>query len=351
MAQYQILVRKLLGPHGTGPKRTLEVKNSVATPPRVRRTAAARRRLPPAQCAAHCRKLRAARPAIGTVAARSYSAVVRTLQLKRRPSSPLSSRRRRRRPLRRKFVSGQFDEENPSAQISSHLLVQGDEGVSYPIMDRIGVIYRNLPRRADVIVTTVGARHKCQQDRDHQIFVKWPPAAAACGGPSPCAYHARTCLRVSRALAADWRKLSSRKETKSVWPIVDRRCALATTHGRGLPAIDCVTWPFGAALVDDRGAPDCATMRALAARLRRTIALHHASAAAHCRVDCATGGGRSAAAGRRWCALAAQASRRWLRALACGVVLYRRIFVVVAPSSAAAPASLRRCLDGWSDFF
>ncbi|KZV33284.1 hypothetical protein F511_05407 [Dorcoceras hygrometricum] len=31
-------------------------------------------------------------------------------------------------------------------------------------MDRIGDIYRNLPRRADVIVTTVGARHKCQQD-------------------------------------------------------------------------------------------------------------------------------------------------------------------------------------------
>ncbi|KZV48399.1 hypothetical protein F511_08071 [Dorcoceras hygrometricum] len=64
---------------------------------------------------------------------------------------------------RRKFVSGQFDEEKPSAQISSRLLVQGDEGVSYPVMDRIGDIYRNLPRRADVIVTTVGARHKCQQ--------------------------------------------------------------------------------------------------------------------------------------------------------------------------------------------
>ncbi|KZV55416.1 hypothetical protein F511_29306 [Dorcoceras hygrometricum] len=148
---------------------------------------------------------------------------------------------------------------------------------------------------------------------------------------------------------------SSRKETKSVRPIVDRRCALATTHGRGLPTIDCATWPFGAALVDDRGAPDCTTMRALAvrasARRRRTIALHHASAAAHCHVDCATGGRRSAAAGRRWCALAAQASRRWLRALACGVARCRRVFVVVEPSLAAAPASLRRCHDGWSDFF
>ncbi|KZV06690.1 hypothetical protein F511_45828 [Dorcoceras hygrometricum] len=53
--------------------------------------------------------------------------------------------RRRRRPLRQKIVSGQFDEENPSAQISSRLLVQGDEGVSYPVVDRIGFIYRNLP--------------------------------------------------------------------------------------------------------------------------------------------------------------------------------------------------------------
>ncbi|KZV31923.1 hypothetical protein F511_34846 [Dorcoceras hygrometricum] len=61
------------------------------------------------------------------------------------------------------IFSGQFDEENPSAQISSCLLVQGDEGVSYPVVDRIGDIYRNLPRRADVIVTTIGARHKCQQ--------------------------------------------------------------------------------------------------------------------------------------------------------------------------------------------
>ncbi|KZV28673.1 CAP-Gly domain-containing linker protein 1-like [Dorcoceras hygrometricum] len=82
----------------------------------------------------------------------------------RRPLPSLQAAvRRRRRPLCRKFVSGQFDEENPSVQISSRLLVQGDEGVSYPVMDRIGDIHRNLPRRADVIVTTVGARHKCQQ--------------------------------------------------------------------------------------------------------------------------------------------------------------------------------------------
>ncbi|KZV56910.1 acyl-CoA dehydrogenase-related protein [Dorcoceras hygrometricum] len=64
---------------------------------------------------------------------------------------------------RRKIVSGQFDEENPFVLISSVLLVQADEGVSFLVMDRIGGFYRNLPRRADVIVTTVGARHKCQQ--------------------------------------------------------------------------------------------------------------------------------------------------------------------------------------------
>ncbi|KZV18005.1 hypothetical protein F511_38834 [Dorcoceras hygrometricum] len=65
--------------------------------------------------------------------------------------------------IRRKFVSGQFDEENPFVLISSVLLVQADEGVSFLVVDRIGDIYRSLPRRADVIVTTVGARHKCQQ--------------------------------------------------------------------------------------------------------------------------------------------------------------------------------------------
>ncbi|KZV49923.1 hypothetical protein F511_31555 [Dorcoceras hygrometricum] len=65
--------------------------------------------------------------------------------------------------LRRKIASGQFDEENPFVLISSVLLVQADEGVSFLVVDRIGDIYRNIPRRADVIVTTVGARHKCQQ--------------------------------------------------------------------------------------------------------------------------------------------------------------------------------------------
>ncbi|KZV49888.1 hypothetical protein F511_40960 [Dorcoceras hygrometricum] len=41
--------------------------------------------------------------------------------------------------------SGQLDEENPSAPISSGLLVQANEGVSYPIVDLIDIIYRCLP--------------------------------------------------------------------------------------------------------------------------------------------------------------------------------------------------------------
>ncbi|KZV58000.1 hypothetical protein F511_44043 [Dorcoceras hygrometricum] len=48
-------------------------------------------------------------------------------------------------PSSPEICSGQFDEENPSAQISSGLLVQVDEGVSYSVVDLIGVIYHSLP--------------------------------------------------------------------------------------------------------------------------------------------------------------------------------------------------------------
>ncbi|KZV48703.1 hypothetical protein F511_18327 [Dorcoceras hygrometricum] len=93
--------------------------------------------------------------------------------------------------LRRKIAFGQFDEENPFLLISSVLLVQADEGVSFLVVDRIGDIYRNLPRRADVIVTTVGARHKCQLNQK----LSEQPAAAVCGGaphlPARMNAHAR----------------------------------------------------------------------------------------------------------------------------------------------------------------
>ncbi|KZV24409.1 hypothetical protein F511_16177 [Dorcoceras hygrometricum] len=71
--------------------------------------------------------------------------------------SPQTSRRRRRRctppppPVHAaaaassEFVPAKFDEENPSAPISSGLLVQADKGVSHPVMDLIDDIYRRLP--------------------------------------------------------------------------------------------------------------------------------------------------------------------------------------------------------------
>ncbi|KZV31309.1 putative receptor-like protein kinase [Dorcoceras hygrometricum] len=51
--------------------------------------------------------------------------------------------------------SGQLDEENPSAQISSGLLVQADEGIPSPVVD-LDDIYRRLPSEPDSD-TTVGA--------------------------------------------------------------------------------------------------------------------------------------------------------------------------------------------------
>ncbi|KZV31854.1 hypothetical protein F511_33067 [Dorcoceras hygrometricum] len=59
--------------------------------------------------------------------------------------------------------SGQLDEENPSVQISSGLLVQADEGVSFLVVDRIGVFYRSLtlepPRRRPT--ARIDARDAC----------------------------------------------------------------------------------------------------------------------------------------------------------------------------------------------
>ncbi|KZV41812.1 helicase domain-containing family protein [Dorcoceras hygrometricum] len=63
--------------------------------------------------------------------------------IKSRRPSPQTSRRRRRRRFAGN-CSGQSFEENPSVPISSGLLVQADEGVSYPVVDLIDVIYRRL---------------------------------------------------------------------------------------------------------------------------------------------------------------------------------------------------------------
>ncbi|KZV29241.1 hypothetical protein F511_36369 [Dorcoceras hygrometricum] len=95
--------------------------------------------------------------ALSVIPRGSWGDVARRFTMIRWAAAAAAARRRR------KFVSGQLDEENPFVQNSSVLLVQADEGVLVLVMDRIGDIYRSLPRRADVIVTTVGARHKCQQ--------------------------------------------------------------------------------------------------------------------------------------------------------------------------------------------
>ncbi|KZV33526.1 hypothetical protein F511_32807 [Dorcoceras hygrometricum] len=64
---------------------------------------------------------------------------------------------------RRKFVSGQLDEESPFVLISSALLVQPDEGVSVLVVDRIGDNLSQSTEKSRIIVIPVGARHKCQQ--------------------------------------------------------------------------------------------------------------------------------------------------------------------------------------------
>ncbi|KZV33837.1 hypothetical protein F511_29080 [Dorcoceras hygrometricum] len=66
--------------------------------------------------------------------------------------------------LRRKFVSGRFDEENPFVQNSSVLLVQPDEGVSVLVVDRIGDYLPQSTEKSRVLVIPVGARNKCQQE-------------------------------------------------------------------------------------------------------------------------------------------------------------------------------------------
>ncbi|KZV38031.1 hypothetical protein F511_44957 [Dorcoceras hygrometricum] len=76
--------------------------------------------------------------------------LLRTFQVPPPPSSQIAAAGRRPTPpppppSSPEIRSSQFDEENPSAQISSGLLVQADEGVSYSVVDLIVVIYRSLP--------------------------------------------------------------------------------------------------------------------------------------------------------------------------------------------------------------
>ncbi|KZV47702.1 hypothetical protein F511_42641 [Dorcoceras hygrometricum] len=109
------------------------------------------------------------------------------------------------------FVPAKLDEENPSAQISSRLLVQGDEGVSYPVVDRIGVIYHRKGQSSD---TAIG-RRSCAR------LARWPRKGGrrwrrcthvrACRAPRPRATAARMVGRYVRPrgrTSGTWRRLT-----------------------------------------------------------------------------------------------------------------------------------------------
>ncbi|KZV27653.1 hypothetical protein F511_42103 [Dorcoceras hygrometricum] len=168
-------------------------------------------------------------------------------------------RRRRRRFSRRKVVSGQLDEENPFVQNSSVLLVQADEGVPVLVVDRIGDIYRSLPRRADVIVTTVGSRHKCHQDQDSRnIAAHRPPEAAARGGATTSAIERAGRALVAQAMAGACAPVAhhGRCVTCLVAPQVGRPCANRCAVGRA-PLRAC--WPDRCASVRRPSRDGCVT--------------------------------------------------------------------------------------------
>ncbi|KZV15882.1 hypothetical protein F511_21847 [Dorcoceras hygrometricum] len=247
--------------------------------------------------------------------------------------------------LRRKTVSGQFDEENPFMLISSVLLVQADEGVSFLVVDRIGNFYRNLPRRADVIVTTVGARHKCQQcsgfehPMNDDIYIAFsietkteskfrlesPPHTVA-----PHRAHERPrYMRAGRA----WMRAASRYRREMV-----RRCW--TMRKARWPAVfardDGRCWKRWSTLAERPLRDEARTCAATPRDSRRLLA------------------GRSDAGWTR-CASSRPLLVEALHAAGCALPCALEAHVIFVDGGAAgrpaAPASLRRCRDGWSDFF
>ncbi|KZV13890.1 hypothetical protein F511_44839 [Dorcoceras hygrometricum] len=233
------------------------------------------------------------------------------------------------------ILSGRFDEENPFVQNSSVLLVQANEGVSVLVMDRIGDIYHSLPRRADVIVTTVGARHKCQQDRLKRTKIFGESHGAAAHGGAP-----------PRAMRASDRA-----------PDVRRSAEAATSFAQGLRG--------DAPLITRHWSHDAG--RSLACRLcaRRAEAMRCSAARnatprnfLHCWMHDAAGpllriivrccAAPTPPAARRLCdAGSLMCARPCARMRSC----CSRDLVGGGRRPAAAPASLRRYRDGWSDSF
>ncbi|KZV07154.1 hypothetical protein F511_45367 [Dorcoceras hygrometricum] len=114
---------------------------------------------------------------------------------------------------RRKFVSGQLDEENPFVLISSALLVQPDEGVSDLVVDRIGVNYRNLPRRDGFLIETSKLRRTATGRRR----VRRPPRSRS------TRMRERNHARWSRMARGRRRKRHVRGAHRCAWAAESRR--------------------------------------------------------------------------------------------------------------------------------
>ncbi|KZV30157.1 hypothetical protein F511_16044 [Dorcoceras hygrometricum] len=230
--------------------------------------------------------------------------------------------------LRRKFVSGQFDEENLFVQNSSVLLVQPDEGVLVLVVDRIGDYLPQSTEKSRVLLIPVGARHKCQQENENRESTNGPPPHAA--APSYHAHERARHARRSRKGGERWPQLHVRRRAgraQAVARVAGRRWRMGARACRAASRTRCANPPGPSLLVARPVAP---LVRWMAAR--RLLEMSR----------------------DRWLDEA-----RWLRTMRAGRATLRAasctaaaIFVVAAPPSpAAAPACLRRCRDGWSEFF
>ncbi|KZV38184.1 hypothetical protein F511_29267 [Dorcoceras hygrometricum] len=268
-------------------------------------------------------------------------------------------RRRRRRLAPPPRVSGirfgRFDEENPFVQNSSVILVQPDEGVSVLVVDRIGDYLPQSTDKSRVLVIPVGARHKCQQGIRFERPISENENQETTTGPPP---------RVAALAAARFRAHDVRFRAHAAQHHAHRLRMVAEAL-----AVSCACWP----IEEQRLA------RVVALRCPRSVATLVAGRcddgrgnSARCRARRAS---RLRYAGRSWsatwpeggcclcdagwtscCAPVAQRCEagRALAAVACAYAARAKYFVAAPPASCRsgdAPASFRRCHDGWSEFF